>query len=87
MVDETLIEMTKELKEILGQITGVEAVQEGFSLNYVVVVKDEASKSNVDNVAAELMKQARARNLELEIISATQAEVDDAKKRLISAMS
>ncbi len=81
-MDNTVLEMSKELSNILKQIQGVTGVSETVALAYVVVTQDEQSKMNVNKVATELMKQASNHNLDLEIVAATQADLDDAKKKI-----
>lgn len=87
MITQGTLEMCEELRSILGAITGAEKVQESFSLEYVIVCKDEAAKSNVEQVAKMLIEQAEKQNISLDIVAATEDEIADARKRLMSQVA
>lgn len=86
MLTEETIEMAKELRNLLGTIEGAKQVQESFTLEYVVVVADEAGKTNVNQVGSELIKQAEKMNISLDIVAATEEEIAEARARLMNSV-
>lgn len=81
-MENNIVEMSKQLVDILKQIEGVTGVDETVGLVYIVVTKDEVSKHNVSKVGEALAEQALQYKLDLEIVAATQAEIDDAKNKV-----
>lgn len=83
MLKPEVIKMAEELRKILGSVKGAKRVEEQFSLAYVVVVENEEQKANAEAVGNELTKQASANGLELEIATATEAEIEEIHKKLL----
>lgn len=81
-MESNIVEMSKELTNILKQIQGVTGVSETVELAYIVVAKDEESKAAVSKVGEELMNQAKAHNLSLDISCYTLKEVEEANEKL-----
>lgn len=73
-------EIAKELFAVVSQIKGVKSVSETVSLTYVAVVEDESCKENVEKVGSVLSSQAKKYGFELDIISATEAEIESARE-------
>lgn len=82
MLTDTTLQMTKELREILGKIRGVKSVQESFAIEYLVLVDSEEDKQNATQVTNKLLEQASSHGLDLSFIVVTSDELDNARKLL-----
>jgi len=80
-MDSNTHEIVKELTSIFSQIGGVKKVSENLTLTYVVVVADEDSKQNVEKVGSLLSQQAKKYGFELEVVPATEEEIQQAKDK------
>ena len=86
-VSTDVIEMEREISEILGAVIGAEKIETSYCLQFLVTVKDEDGKLNVEKVAEELVAQADKHGISLEIVAATKEELEEAKARYQSMMS
>lgn len=83
MDEKQLPEFIQELRNILGSIRGVKGVNETLSLSYVCVVGKEEDKEAVDKIGNELTKQATQFAIDLQIESATEDEVKQAREEFL----
>jgi histidinol dehydrogenase len=82
MITKDLLEMATELRNILGSIQGVKAVQEGLTLSYCVVVGEDSEKPDAEAVAEKLSAQAEHYGISLDIVVATEADLKEAADKL-----
>ncbi len=79
--EDQIPEFIVEMRNLLSSLVGVKTYAETVSFSYVLVVENEEQKENVVKVANVLTQQA-AQNygIDLEIVPATEAEVEQSKE-------
>jgi seryl-tRNA synthetase len=81
-----ILEMAKELRQLLGSTEALK-IEENVYLQYVITVKDDNIKENLMKLSEDLTRQAAQHKVDLEIIVATQEEINEARKRLLAFQS
>lgn len=83
MLKPETLSMAEELRKILGSINGTKRVEEEVALSYIVVVETEKEKEGAQKVADVLISQAAAKGLQLEIVVATEEEINEARNKVM----
>lgn len=79
--------MADELRDLISQVKGVKGISESFTVHYVTLVDSQESKENVRKVAQALSSQAKKFGFDLDIVAATQEEIDESKRRFATFSS
>lgn len=74
-----ILDMAKELRQILSSISGLSRVEENVYLQYLLVAQDEETKEKASSIAQLLAKQAEEHNVELEIVVLTEDQLKEVK--------
>ncbi len=78
---ENLGEMAQEIRNVLGSVSGCKGrLTESVSLSYVCVVDTEEQKEGIDKVGALLAQQAAKFGIDLEVASALESEIEEARR-------
>lgn len=79
MLNSEIVNIVKELRDLVGKINGVTKVEEKFGVSFTLTCKTEADKAAASKVAAVLTNQAEKYGFELEIVTATEEDMDKAR--------
>jgi predicted amino acid-binding ACT domain protein len=85
MLNANIVEVIEELRGIVGQINGVTEIQERFCVEYIVLVKSDDDKANVEKVGQKLSEQANKFGFDVVITPATQKDLDEANDLLMKS--
>ena len=79
-LDGNLENVIGELRDVVSRAKGVEGVAEEITLEYIVQVKNESDKENVEAVGGLLSAQARRFGFSVEVIPFTKEEIEEGRK-------